>query len=184
MAVVKARYEKLVILRLRAGCWRKSYSTVDIGQLLNCSLCSLFVCGLHLAIKLKLLDWTILCWFLHTHYTRSLRSTSFQTLSRVQKNLILQLFMLTWMHRGHCKVLCPKKKCSSSKNLVSVLGCSLILESLACQNLHLLINFNETRSFSFLIKYLAYTQFSSNQHGTGVALRTAQALRFVHITQA
>ena len=185
MVVVKERFSELLLKKM-----------LFQGEILNCSLLPVFwkmlfqeesfwiaafsqffVCDLHLAINLKLLDWTILCF---THYTRSLHSTSVRILTgyryiylvicnttqhtiqdhiqflinkggvlcrRIQNARMLQFFILTWKRCTRCKVSGPKKKLFSSKNLVSVFGCSLILESLACQNLHLLINFNESGSF-------------------------------------
>ena len=126
---------------------------------------------------LKLLDWTILCFTHYTRslHSTSVRiltgyryiylvicNTTQHTIQdhiqflinkggvlcrRIQNARMLQFFILTWKHCTQCKVSGPKKKLFSSKNLVSVFGCSLILESLACQNLHLLINFNESGSF-------------------------------------
>ena len=78
--MVNAKREKFVILSVEENLIPLLIS----DSVLNCSLCSLFVCGLHLAIKLKLLDWTILCSFLHTHYTSSIHSTSFHILTHVQ----------------------------------------------------------------------------------------------------
>ena len=78
--MVNAKRETIVILAFKENLT----PLFMLDSVLNCSLYSLFVCGLHLAIKLKLLDWTILCSFLHTHYKRSLHSTSFHILTYIQ----------------------------------------------------------------------------------------------------